>query len=98
MPLDPAVRKILEELNKVMPQMTKVSLDEFRKMFRAFFTSQPGRPIYKVYDITIPGTEAKIPARVYIPRKATISEFSFTFTVVVSYLATWKPTTHYAVS
>ncbi|WP_054858058.1 alpha/beta hydrolase [Vulcanisaeta sp. JCM 16159] len=69
MPLDPAVRKILEELNKVMPQMTKMPLDEFRRMFRAFFTSQPRRPIYKAYDITIPGSETKIPARVYIPRE-----------------------------
>ncbi|WP_054843370.1 hypothetical protein [Vulcanisaeta souniana] len=70
MPLDPAVRKILEELNKVMPpQMTKIPLDEFRKMFRAFFTSQPRRPIYKVYDITIPGTEAKIPASLCTQRR-----------------------------
>ncbi|GAB6944463.1 alpha/beta hydrolase [Vulcanisaeta sp. JCM 14467] len=69
MPLDPTVRKFLEELNKVMPQMTKIPLNEFRKMFREFFTSQPRRPIHKVYDITIPGTEAKIPARVYVPRE-----------------------------
>ncbi|WP_243674949.1 alpha/beta hydrolase [Vulcanisaeta distributa] len=69
MPLDPSVRKILEELNKVMPQMTKIPLDEFRKMFRAFFTSQPRRPIYRAYDVTIPGSETKIPARVYVPRE-----------------------------
>lgn len=69
-PLDPAVRRFLEELNKVMPpQMTKIPLDEFRKMFRAFFTSQPKRPIYRVFDIMIPGTETKIPARVYVPRE-----------------------------
>ncbi|WP_048057058.1 alpha/beta hydrolase [Vulcanisaeta moutnovskia] len=71
MPLDPAVGRVLEELNKVMPQMTKIPLSEFRKMFRAFFASQSRRSIYKVYDITIPGTEAKIPVRIYVPREGT---------------------------
>ena len=68
MPLDPMVRRILEELNKAIPQITKIPLDEYRRLFRAFFANQPKRPVYKVFDITIPGTETRIPVRVYVPR------------------------------
>ena len=68
MPLDPVVRRFLEELNKTMPQITKMALDEYRRLFRAFFSNQPRRPVYKIFDITIPGTETRVPARVYVPR------------------------------
>ncbi|ABW01815.1 alpha/beta hydrolase [Caldivirga maquilingensis] len=68
MPLDPSVRRIIEEFNKVKPQMSKVPLNELRRMSRASSLSQPKRQIHKVFDISIPGSEVKIPARVYVPR------------------------------
>lgn len=66
MPLDPNVRKILEQLSK-MPTITKVPIEEYRKLFKAFFTSQPRASVHRIFDIIIQGTEARIPARVYVP-------------------------------
>ena len=69
MPLDPLVRRIIEEFNRVKPQLSKVPIDEVRKMSKASSLSQPRRQIHNVFDISIPGSEVKIPARVYIPRE-----------------------------
>ncbi|MFB6490818.1 MAG: alpha/beta hydrolase [Thermoproteus sp. AZ2] len=68
MPLDPALRRLLEAM-KGAPPITKVPLEEYRRMFRQLASSQPKRPLPKVFDVKIRGSEAEIPARVYVPRE-----------------------------
>ncbi|WP_338603304.1 alpha/beta hydrolase [Sulfolobus tengchongensis] len=66
MPLDPAIKKLLES-GFVIP-IGKAPVEEVRRIFRQLASSAPKEEVGNVEDIKIPGSETSINARVYFPK------------------------------
>lgn len=66
MPLDPTVKKLLQQ-NITLP-LGKVSVEEARRMFRQLSSLFPKEEVGRIEDKKIKGSEAEIPVRIYYPR------------------------------
>jgi len=67
MPLDPRLKELINS-GFYLP-VGKVSVEELRKIFRELSKGEKVIEVAKVEDIEIPGTQARIKARVYYPFK-----------------------------
>src|SRR5690242_18023643 len=70
MPLDPLVQAFLDQLNaQPAPPMWQLTAEQAREMFAALMALAGPKdvPIGKTENISIPGPECEIPARIYSP-------------------------------
>jgi len=70
MPLDPNLRTLLQAVMKTLPEASKLSPGELRRIFKSWNEALPKPPIRRVFDTAIQGSEARIPMRIYIPSEA----------------------------
>jgi len=68
MPLDPQAKAILEQLGGGPPlDLSQVPAAVMREGFRNLMPREPGEPVDRVSDRSVPGPEGEIPIRVYTP-------------------------------
>lgn len=67
MPLDPLIKQALDS-GFGLP-IGKVPIEELRRQFKEIASSAPKERVHKIEDIEIEGSEAKIKARIYHPKK-----------------------------
>nr|3AIN_A Chain A, 303aa long hypothetical esterase [Sulfurisphaera tokodaii]3AIN_B Chain B, 303aa long hypothetical esterase [Sulfurisphaera tokodaii]3AIN_C Chain C, 303aa long hypothetical esterase [Sulfurisphaera tokodaii]3AIN_D Chain D, 303aa long hypothetical esterase [Sulfurisphaera tokodaii] len=64
--IDPKIKKLLE--STIQLPIGKASVEEIRSLFKQFSSLTPREEVGKIEDITIPGSETNIKARVYYPK------------------------------